>query len=421
MQMNKKAWALPTVCTMEPKIDPAPDYQRPPAWTRKQKQLLMDTILRNYDIPKFYWRQVKRDDGVLYEVIDGQQRLRTIWEYRKGEFPLAKNADPIDGRQIAGLCYQDLPPELMMAFDTYQLDVAIVTDAVVNDEEDEIRDMFLRLQNGTTLKAQEKRNAMTGAMRDFVKEVAKHPFFEKCRFSNSRLVFDHLAAQTILLEIEGCPTNVKDADLSRMYQDHSGFDPSGPIARKVKRVFEFLNRAFTEKTPELERYNVINLYCLVSVLVDGYAIQGLEGPLANWFIDFEKERRVNDNLPEEERDLSLVEYRRLTSQSTDAEESIRARLELFERRFFMACPEIEPKDPDRNFSHEQRLAIFRRDGGICQVRASCSGDKVAWGHWHADHRVPHAFGGKTTVANGQVSCPNCNLSKGARLAMEATA
>ena len=43
--------------------------------------------------------------------------------------------------------------------------------------------MFLRLQNGTILKAQEKRNAMTGAMRDFVKSVAQHPFFEKCGFT----------------------------------------------------------------------------------------------------------------------------------------------------------------------------------------------------------------------------------------------
>jgi hypothetical protein len=106
MQMKKMTWALPTVCTMEPKIDPTPDYQRPPAWSQRQKQLLMDTILRGYDIPKFYWRSVKRQDGVLYEVIDGQQRLRTVWEYRKGEFPLGKDIDPIDGRKVAGLRFR---------------------------------------------------------------------------------------------------------------------------------------------------------------------------------------------------------------------------------------------------------------------------------------------------------------------------
>src|SRR3546814_14453558 len=65
--------------------DLTPDYQRPPAWSRKQKQLLMDTILRNYDIPKFYWRKVNRADGVQYEVVDGQQRLRRSEERRVGK------------------------------------------------------------------------------------------------------------------------------------------------------------------------------------------------------------------------------------------------------------------------------------------------------------------------------------------------
>ena len=134
MQMNKKPWAIPTVCTLENKIDPTPDYQRPPAWSLKQKQLLMDTILRGYDIPKFYWRKVKRDDGIIYEVIDGQQRLRTIWEFRKGEFALSRDADSIDGQKISGLRFMQLPPELLLAFDTYQLDVVEITDGAAPDD-----------------------------------------------------------------------------------------------------------------------------------------------------------------------------------------------------------------------------------------------------------------------------------------------
>ena len=412
MQMNKKPWAIPTVCTLENKIDPTPDYQRPPAWSLKQKQLLMDTILRGYDIPKFYWRKVKRDDGIIYEVIDGQQRLRTIWEFRKGEFALSRDADSIDGQKISGLRFMQLPPELLLAFDTYQLDVVEITDGAAPDDDDEVRDMFLRLQNGTTLKAQEKRNAMGGSMRDFVKSIAGHPFFNVCAFSNKRFTFDHVAAQTILLELNGGPANARDADLNRMYRDNAGFDVTGSAAKKVRRVYDFLLSAFPEKTPELERYNVITLYALASLLLDGYVSHGLAPHLANWFISFEIERRTDETRPEEDRDVSLVEYRRLISNSTDAEESIRARLDTFERRFFEYNPTIEPKDQERGFSHEQRLAIFRRDGGVCQLRIACGGDKVAWGHWHADHKLAHTHGGKTTVENGQVACPACNLKKG---------
>lgn len=83
---------ISTIYSKRERIDPTPDYQRPPAWTKKQKQLLIDSILREYDIPKMYWRKMKREDGIEYEVIDGQQRLRTIWSFESGEFELAKDA-----------------------------------------------------------------------------------------------------------------------------------------------------------------------------------------------------------------------------------------------------------------------------------------------------------------------------------------
>lgn len=413
MEMNKRPWALPTVCRMKNRIDPTPDYQRPPVWSKSQKQLLMDTILRGYDIPKFYWRRVSRDDGIQYEVIDGQQRLRTVWEFEADEFPLAKNMDDLNGHNVAGLKYSELPPEVMELFDLYSLDIVVVTDAQEDAHEDEVRDMFLRLQNGTTLKAQEKRNAMTGPMRDFVKSLANHAFFENCKFSNSRFTYDHVAAQCVMLEINGGPTSVRDAALNRMYADHDQFDPEGPIAKKTKRVFDFLLKAFPSKTPELERYNVINLYCLVSTLIEGYVWEDLHDALAEWFVNFETHRRANERLGDDARDPALVEYKGWTSYSTDGEESIRARVNFLERHFFTEFPGIEPKDPNRGFTHEQRLAIFRRDGGICQVKIKCDGANVGWDNWHADHIMPHSQGGKTTVSNGQLACIPCNLSKGA--------
>lgn len=412
MKMSKKPLPISTVCSWEKRIDPTPDYQRPPAWTRKQKQLLIDSILREYDIPKMYWRAVSRDDGVKYEVIDGQQRLRTIWEFRRGDFGLARDADPINGIEIKSQKYEQLDLDVSTIFDAYPVDVVIVDDAVQNEEEDEVRDMFLRLQNGTTLKAQEKRNAMPGQMRDFVKELASNQFFRNCRFSNSRYTFDHIAAQITCLELAGGPASVRDSDLNRMYDQNRKFNGSGTEAKKVRRVLDYLLRAFPEKTPELERYNVITLYCLVSTLIEKYVHYDTEKLLADWFIKFETERRKQDDLPEEERDSQLIEYRRLTSYSTDGEESIRGRLELLEKHFFLACPDIPAIDGIRSFGHEQRLAIYRRDEGRCQLRTHCNGEKLRWGDWHADHIVPYSQGGKTTVSNGQVACVACNTAKG---------
>jgi len=194
MRMSKERYPITTLFGLRKRIDPTPDYQRPPAWTQKQKQLLIDTILRGYDIPKLYWQRLDKGDKFDFAVIDGQQRLRTIWEFCEGKFALARNADPVDLVKIAGGRYDTLDFDLRSKFDIYSLDVVIVEDAIQSDEEDEIRDMFLRLQNGTTLKAQEKRNALPGEMRDFVKATANHPFFESCKFKNSRFTFDLIAA-----------------------------------------------------------------------------------------------------------------------------------------------------------------------------------------------------------------------------------
>jgi hypothetical protein len=412
MKMSKRTLPIATICSWEKRIDPTPDYQRPPAWSSKQKQLLIDSILREYDIPKMYWRAVKRDDGVKYEVIDGQQRLRTIWEFQKGDFALARDADPVNGKAISGQKYNDLDIDVSTVFDAYPVDVVIVDEAMQNDQEDEVRDMFLRLQNGTTLKAQEKRNAMPGQMRDFVKSIAEHQFFKNCKFTNSRYTFDHVAAQIVCLEMSGGPASVRDSDLNRMYDRNQKFDTGRTEAKKVRRVLDYLLRAFPEKTPELERYNVITLYCLVSTLLEKYVHYDTEKKLAEWFIQFELDRKKQEDLLEEDRDPQLIEYRRLTSYSTDGEDSIRGRLEHVERQFFLACPDIPTIDGIRTFTHEQRLAIFRRDGGLCQLRIHCNGEKLGWGDWHADHIVPHSQGGKTTVANGQVACITCNTSKG---------
>lgn len=416
MRMNKRPLPIATICSWQNRIDPTPDYQRPPAWSRRQKQLLIDSILREFDIPKMYWRSVDREDDVQYEVIDGQQRLRTIWEFWAGDFALARDADPINGVAIASQKYGDLALGVSTIFDTYPIDVVIVDEAVQNEEVDEVRDMFLRLQNGTTLKAQEKRNAMPGQMRDFVKGLAGHAFFKNCRFTDSRFTFDHIAAQMTCLELGGGPTSVRDSDLNRMYRQNSTFDANGKESKKVRRVLDYLLRAFPQKTPELERYNAITLYCLASSLIQNFVHEGTEEKLASWFIDFETQRRQEEAVDEDERDPQSVEYRRLTSYSTDGEESIRGRLEYLEKRFFLAVPDIPTIDTIRSFTHEQRLAIYRKDEGCCKIRTHCRGEKLGWSDWHADHIEPHSKGGKTTVANGQVACPECNLAKSNSLA-----
>lgn len=70
--LNKSAWPLYSLNRRRNQINTNPDYQRPSVWTKNQKQLLMDSILHDYDIPKIYLHEVEKEK---YDVVDGQQRI----------------------------------------------------------------------------------------------------------------------------------------------------------------------------------------------------------------------------------------------------------------------------------------------------------------------------------------------------------
>ena len=89
-----------------------PPYQRMGGvWTKEKKQLLIDSILNDYDIPKIYFhafdRSVVSTTGFEYAVIDGRQRLEAIWDFVDGEFSLAVDFDYQKDTSIklAGLSY----------------------------------------------------------------------------------------------------------------------------------------------------------------------------------------------------------------------------------------------------------------------------------------------------------------------------
>jgi hypothetical protein len=406
--MEKKPWPLATINGIKDKINTNPDYQRPLVWTESQKQLLIDTILRDYDIPKLYWRRTQKRPE-RYDVIDGQQRLRTIWSFFNNEISLPKDSDSIYEYNIAGLKYYELPDELRIKFDTYSLDIVIFDDI----DEEEVREMFLRLQNGTTLKAQEKRNAYPGKMRDFVHSLSKHQLFiEKVGFRNARFNHDLVAAQIVCLEMAGGPTNIKNTDLNKMYLQNTDFDFNSAIAKKIIKNLNLLNEIFAEKTPELERYNVIALYCVLNELQSQYVFTEIKDKFYDWFIEFEKLRRKLEGLNEEEADPEWITYKDKISHSTDSSDSVRWRMEFMLRNLLDKYPNLPIKDNQREFTQLQKMTIFRKDKGTCQVKLKCNGDKVTWDNWHCDHIIPWTKGGMTTVENGQVSCSSCNLSKG---------
>ena len=391
------------------KVDPKPQYQRGSVWSEEKKQLLIDTILRNYDLPKFYLRVVDGGD-YEHEVVDGQQRLRAIWGFLKNEFPLGEESKDFgDLPDLSGKYYKDLSGDQQDRIGAFSLAITEIRDA----SEVEVRDLFLRLQEGTTLTPPEKRNAMVGNMRDFVHELGSAPLLLKTSTKNDRFQHDDWIAHVTSLELNKGPINVKAADLKKLYEDEQAFDVESTDAKKIKRVINFMNKAFADNTPELGiKWGFVDLYLLVSSFIESYDIRKRHQDFYDFYIGLEKDRRsVVDPA-----DLltagggwnrDLYDYISSFQREGAKRENIEARHGVYVRKFLSDYPDLVPKDPKRIFNNNERIVIWRAANMKCQ---SCK-KKITLKEMHADHIKPHSKGGKTTIANGQCLCSKCNLKK----------
>lgn len=183
-----------------------PEYQRGLQWGLAQRQGLIDSLLRAYRIPIFYIHLETRTNNYTQDtettawIVDGQQRLASIVAYCQNEFSLPdpKKArpgtivpvDPADLPTWTGKKFQDLEPDDRDRLLNNELLVVELT-----AEQNEVRDLFIRLQAGTPLTAQEKRDAWPGDFTNFVIQHAgkpghrlssPKPFFNQFRKKNAK-------------------------------------------------------------------------------------------------------------------------------------------------------------------------------------------------------------------------------------------
>ena len=413
MRLNTRTWPIFSAYSRRNKIDPKPAYQRGPVWSVSQQQLFVDSILRGYDIPKLYLRSNPRQQ-YEYEIIDGQQRLTAIWRYLDNKYALSDESDAVQGHQIAGELFEDIHDDLKQELQAYELSIVVVEDA----QDDEVEDMFLRLQNGVPLNSAEKRNAISGQMRDFIHKTAEtHKLMEVANFNNNRYAHDEIVAQMLSVELNGGPTSVRHNQLKSMYQAYKTFKVNSPEAKKFRRVLDFLAKAFPNKSPYLSKVNLFSLYTVASGMISKYALPGREAEFGSWFLDFEDRRRKEEDQPGDQRDERSISYQLALQQQTASMASQEQRKRTLAEDLLGTIVDLAQLDDQRVFSEEQRISIFRKARGKCvnpENNSDCIID-CEWDNWNADHIVPHSRGGKTTVANGQLLCPSCNLKKSDRV------
>ncbi len=414
METSSRQVPISTLKFHSAKINPTPTYQRGAVWTTEKKQLLIDSILRGYDIPKIYLRMLPAGSKFTSEIVDGQQRLRAIWDFLDNKYPLGSESIDFNNLpNLDGKYYKDLNEGQIDIITSFGLTVAEIRDA--NDIE--VRELFLRLQEGTSLNPPEKRNAMIGKMRDFVQELSKLSIFAKTTTSNLRFEHADYAAHVVALELAKGPTNVKADDLKRMYKNNENFDENSADAKKIKRVLNFMDIAFQDVCPELKiKWGFVDMYWLISQCIDSYDISTRHQDFFQFYVSFESNRnKVSDpsdlliaGHSQQQRDL--YDYIAAFQREGALRQNIEIRAKVYLNSWLDTYDDLVPKDPRRQFNEVERLIIWRKAFMKCQ---QCRKVLTSITEMHADHILPHSKGGNTTINNAQCLCAKCNQSKGA--------
>jgi len=145
------------------------EYQRNPGvWPITAKTYFIDTILEAFPFPKIYLYQNydKAGKRPYKEIVDGQQRFTTIYEFYSNKFILTSFSKNYDG-----LKFENLDEEKQQLFLTSR----VQADVILSADKSAILELFRRMNSYTApLNEAEKRNAkFQGLFKWYINDLSK--------------------------------------------------------------------------------------------------------------------------------------------------------------------------------------------------------------------------------------------------------
>ena len=338
---NSTVWLL---YRMRDRIQLDPEYQRlSEIWTMDKRQLLIDTILNDFDVPKLYLHKfrkplTKSGRTFDYAIIDGKQRLDTIWSFIDGKIALANDFEYFKDDKVsaAGMKYMELGqayPDLKAQLDGFSLS----TVCIETDDIEVIEEMFTRLNEAATLTAAEKRNAYGGPLPAAIRQLAKEKFFvASLPFPNKRYRHYDLAAKFLLAEHDKKVVDTKKVYLDKFVERFKGQSrqrmPS--FFKSTKETTDVMAQIFTKNDSLLRQVGMVILYYHLVRLAQ---VQVWEDKITRKrLLDFEKlreENRIKAEANEEKADYDLIEFDKYAQSPNDGY-AIKFRLKVLLEKAF---------------------------------------------------------------------------------------
>lgn len=329
---------------MRDRIQLDPEYQRlSDVWTLYKRQFLIDTVINDFDIPKLYlhkFREPLKKNNKSYDfaIIDGKQRLETLWSFIDGKIALADDFEYFKDASVnaASMKYTEVAqeyPDLKSQFDGFQLTVVCVE----TDEIEMIEEMFSRLNESAPLTAPEKRNAYGGPLPRAIRKLAAATFFKTAvPFPNKRYRHFDLATKFLYAEQQDRVVDTKKAYLDKFVESFAAQprDKMPPFLKRSQAIVTKMAGVFTHPDPLLRQVGMIMLYYHLfrRANKEGWAQDVTRSKL----VDFDRLREQNRRKAEQDltkANYDLIEFDRYAQSPNDGY-AIRFRLKVLLREVF---------------------------------------------------------------------------------------
>lgn len=374
-------------------------YQRPPGvWSSEDKQCLIDTILKSEPMPLFFLN-LDSDKGIYY-VVDGQQRLDAISQFRQNKIKLNGK---FSGERNHGKTFNGENPisdEERQAFLEYDLKTHILED--YNDER--VRMIFSRLQRGKPLTLGERLNAKPGEIVNRMREIAEHPFMKtsigiaKGRYNN------YPDAARILFYEKYGSKDMGTVALVAFFDENQSFRNTDKGFLNATAILNYLAKCFPTTPGDykyLEKHVwVMSVYAMIRELKVGYPLYGRENIIRKFIED------VHGKVYDEDFRGSNQRYQKFYENVRGgwSEKLITFRRNFLIKEYLDKYPE-EEIDFKRQISDEEKIAAFALAGGKCE---NCGTQFKDYKEPEYHHVVMHASGGKSEKENIKVLCSKCH-------------